>query len=574
VELPPGQLAFREEVEYVGDHSSLQLAAKDDCCSPLSRVPCIIVFVMEDDIARVSSVEEMNGQAEREGGVSAPPPSQETGAPKRGGGDDALQEGEEHAGIPTATPSQSALTTAVSSDEGFHTNAAASVSPSEAAVDRPSLLRSQSVLSDGTSNSVKPDPPSIIEHKTVDYDWVQEFLPRGCDVAQSLPVDSEADKNAVNHDSVVFRYADDDDDRGGSHVHVEDHEQPPPPPEEIDLPPQEEEQEFVNANAHHIMRVESLLRDDHGPSGSPLAAVLENEVLVPTPMFDTTNSHEHASSSSSEGAGLASHFTPISHSAEFPATQSFPSDSSPVRSTGDPRVYDAPAADGRSLPLKSRSEDEDDHERFERRNQSRSNAFQPTPNLPSFTYGYTNQHNILTTPIVVRGSGRRRIRLRLQEEARPTKTKSKRSLLGHLRSRSSQIMWGSRDFKDMDDANDGIGGGGGQGSGSKASQQAGLDRGMITVSWFEGTSAIELQEHVRTSVLRKLGLEKGVDLADMRILDESSDPPEGTPDLPDKHLFRTQCIYRSPIYPTKQKLFFRRTFPTGPGSCSDTLRGH
>ena len=54
-----------------------------------------------------------------------------------------------------------------------------------------------------------------------------------------------------------------------------------------------------------------------------------------------------------------------------------------------------------------------------------------------------------------------------------------------------------------------------------------VDRGRMTVSWYEGTTTLELMEHVRTAVIRKLDLRGSTKLADLRILDESSSPPEG-----------------------------------------------
>ena len=57
--------------------------------------------------------------------------------------------------------------------------------------------------------------------------------------------------------------------------------------------------------------------------------------------------------------------------------------------------------------------------------------------------------------------------------------------------------------------------------------QTDTDRGRVTVSWYEGTTSLELQEHVRNTVIRKLGLNGTTRLVDMRILDESSNPPEG-----------------------------------------------
>lgn len=55
----------------------------------------------------------------------------------------------------------------------------------------------------------------------------------------------------------------------------------------------------------------------------------------------------------------------------------------------------------------------------------------------------------------------------------------------------------------------------------------GMDRGSISVSWFEGTTSTELQEHVRKSLIRKMGIKGTVKLHDLRIIDETMDPPEG-----------------------------------------------
>jgi hypothetical protein len=61
-----------------------------------------------------------------------------------------------------------------------------------------------------------------------------------------------------------------------------------------------------------------------------------------------------------------------------------------------------------------------------------------------------------------------------------------------------------------------------------------VDRGILTVSWYEGTTSSEMQEHVFNCVLRKLksvtcssdGGEKRK-LEDVRLLDESVVPHEG-----------------------------------------------
>ena len=52
-------------------------------------------------------------------------------------------------------------------------------------------------------------------------------------------------------------------------------------------------------------------------------------------------------------------------------------------------------------------------------------------------------------------------------------------------------------------------------------------RGNLSVSWYDGTSSTELQEHVRESLCRKLCLEPTMGLTNLRILDESVSPHEG-----------------------------------------------
>ena len=112
-------------------------------------------------------------------------------------------------------------------------------------------------------------------------------------------------------------------------------------------------------------------------------------------------------------------------------------------------------------------------------------------------------------------STRRKIRLRLQEERSHPIHHPRQSILGHLRKRSQNMMFGSNSFSHVEDDtnNDMI--------------FDNIDRGNISVSWFVGTSSLELHEHVRRSVIRKLKLEKHVQLVDMRLLDETVDPPEG-----------------------------------------------
>lgn len=123
-----------------------------------------------------------------------------------------------------------------------------------------------------------------------------------------------------------------------------------------------------------------------------------------------------------------------------------------------------------------------------------------------------------------RGSGRRKIRLRLQEEILNTNNSTKRhfrsvSLLSTLRKNSGRMLR----FRNADKYND-------MSDDLKSGHELykSVDRGIISVSWYNGTSSLELQQHVRKCVLRKLRLENtSVELEDMRILDETTDPPEG-----------------------------------------------
>lgn len=103
-------------------------------------------------------------------------------------------------------------------------------------------------------------------------------------------------------------------------------------------------------------------------------------------------------------------------------------------------------------------------------------------------------------------NGRRKIHLHMQEEVQQGGRK-RSSFLGHFRTRSQRII--------------------GMHSIPEQPQLVSTDRGLLSVSWFPGTSAIELQEHVRRSVIRKLQLPPKAQLVDLRLLDESMNPAEG-----------------------------------------------
>jgi len=105
-----------------------------------------------------------------------------------------------------------------------------------------------------------------------------------------------------------------------------------------------------------------------------------------------------------------------------------------------------------------------------------------------------------------RDNGRRKINLHLQEDVQQGYKRN--SFLGHFRTRSQRMI--------------------GMQSIAEQPEFVSRDRGVLSVSWFSGTSAIELQEHVRRSVIRKLQLPAKSQLVDLRVLDETVEPPEGT----------------------------------------------
>lgn len=118
--------------------------------------------------------------------------------------------------------------------------------------------------------------------------------------------------------------------------------------------------------------------------------------------------------------------------------------------------------------------------------------------------------------------GRRKIHFRLQEEI-VKKSNKRTGILGHIRRRSSRMIYGAEAYSSEDDDDMK------RNSPFFSGQTIQIEeRGSVTVSWFEGTSTLELQDHVRKCVMRKLRLEKHVELSEIRALDESVDPPEGT----------------------------------------------
>lgn len=144
-----------------------------------------------------------------------------------------------------------------------------------------------------------------------------------------------------------------------------------------------------------------------------------------------------------------------------------------------------------------------------------------SPHQHPNSFGYAQQirasmPSTISAPIMVVG-GKRKVHLRLEEEIENRKARSS----GILNSIRRTSMFRSDTLTSMNDL-----------------QIVPVDRGNVTVSWFEGTSSLELQEHVRKSVIRKLKLQKKI--TDFRVLDETVDPPEEivlSPYIPDGSRF-------------------------------------
>ena len=131
--------------------------------------------------------------------------------------------------------------------------------------------------------------------------------------------------------------------------------------------------------------------------------------------------------------------------------------------------------------------------------------------VPAHTNGYHHQQFAMQTmppsSIMMSVGGKRKIHLRLIEDVMP---QSKKGLFLFKRRSSRGILSSPAGKQEVAD-----------------DQPKPVGRGNVTVSWYEGTTSLELLEHVRNSVTRKLGLQGNIHLSDLRILDETTNPPEG-----------------------------------------------
>ncbi len=142
------------------------------------------------------------------------------------------------------------------------------------------------------------------------------------------------------------------------------------------------------------------------------------------------------------------------------------------------------------------------------------------------------QHQpVLSIPnqVTTMPGGKRKIHLQLWEDVSSTMMEPETSSFLSFRRNKGILRRSpqhSTPISEVDDVNQNHNDNDNGNDPSKSNQWA--DRGMLTVSWYEGTSSLELQEHVQNSVIRKLGLKSTTKLVDFRVLDETSDSPEGT----------------------------------------------
>lgn len=75
-----------------------------------------------------------------------------------------------------------------------------------------------------------------------------------------------------------------------------------------------------------------------------------------------------------------------------------------------------------------------------------------------------------------------------------------------------------------------------------------VERGEMSISWYAGTTATELQDHVRNSVESKLRLSAHEILGNLRVLDENVEPYEGKTDRSRSHLLRFFEFFFNVLY--------------------------
>mmetsp|Transcript_25858 Transcript_25858/g.38322 ORF Transcript_25858/g.38322 Transcript_25858/m.38322 type:complete len:730 (+) Transcript_25858:131-2320(+) len=132
--------------------------------------------------------------------------------------------------------------------------------------------------------------------------------------------------------------------------------------------------------------------------------------------------------------------------------------------------------------------------------------------------------------------GRRTMKLRLLEEIQTVMDQnegSKRSIFARVSVLARKNR--TRSMGDYEDDDQEL-----ELDGSVQRVKTTKERGELTISWYDGTSAVELQDHVRKSVEIKLRIGRKKLLLNLRVIDESVTPPEEivlSPYIPDGSSF-------------------------------------
>jgi ABC-type Na+ efflux pump permease subunit len=379
----------------------------------------------------------------------------------------------------------------------------------ESALSRP---RSPSILSEST----KPDPPSVVDGNSIQDQDEQldendmEETPRGTDCS-GLSDLSKSDGGHINHDKIL---------------------------EESQYLSSSQLSQFDRAHSSETMSDLHCADVLATLSGTPLT---DEQVCIyedsPEKQVDPKSSEKKYDTISSSIAVEETNTDAPSIAEEELTVTSYASERRPIA-----LIYDAPS-DNSSALAKSQTPSVDGVEHIPRVDEHTKildrvseNGFSPQRNHPLLQLHPMQQHQSsfgyppMSASVMMNGrgnGGRRRIRLKLEEDVHvPLKRARAGSFLGHIRSRSKRMFGSDSNLPSIDEL-----------------EYHSMDRGTITVSWFEGTSGIELYEHVRKCVVRKLRLPTHTQLTDMRVLDESSSPPEEivlSPYIPDGSEFLLQ----------------------------------
>lgn len=160
--------------------------------------------------------------------------------------------------------------------------------------------------------------------------------------------------------------------------------------------------------------------------------------------------------------------------------------------------------------------------------------------LPHPPHAARNVNPVMVHTPSTQNHGRRKMNLRLVEDIHTTMDHnnnegSKKSIFSRLARRTRTMSIGSHDGDENNNDNQEE-----AMDGSPHRLKTTQKHGEIAISWYDGTSAMELQDHVRKSVETKLRIGRKKLLLNLCMIDESVEPPEEivlSPYIPDGSSF-------------------------------------